>query len=292
MMEQSEIDELTRQARRALREGNDVRAVAIADQLLGAVPDDPQFHAIRAQGLLSSQNVEDALTEARRAVQLNEHDQYARWVLGLAAWRNEKLTLAQESLERAVELSDADPQLMTEYAWFMANERGPRPAEQAAERAVEADETSSTAWAALGLARYRLHRRRDAEESLRRALQLDPDDLYAQSVMATLLQDQRKDAQAEVLADLIRESPGTEEFVESIRQEAKKRRIAKMLVERRAMPEPPTGVTTRHIAAWLLTVSLMIVGMCLLVDPKDTRTVVLCIVLPLIGAWFLRRLFQ
>ena len=68
---------------------------------------------------------------------------------------------------------------------------------------------SSIAWAALGLAEYRLHRRREAEADLRRALKLDPNDIYAQSAMVVLLQEQRQDDRAEALADLLAENPGT-----------------------------------------------------------------------------------
>lgn len=260
-MDQREIEQLTERAREALRKGDDVRAVAIADQLLGAVPDDPLFHAIRAQGLLSSDNVQDAFAEAQLAAELNPHDASVCRVLGLAAWRYERLTLAQESLERAIALSGRNPQLLAEYAWFMASQRGPRLAETAAQQAVQADEASSTAWTALGLAQYRLRRRGEAERSFRRALELDPKDLQAQAAMATLLQEQGKDAQAEVLAELLDGSPGTQQLVESIRRQAKQRQIAKMLVERNALPEPPAGQPPRRSVAWLLFGLMMIAGM-------------------------------
>ncbi len=291
-MDQREIDNLTERALAALCDGHDVRAVAIADQLLGAVPDDPQGHAIRAQALLSSDNVDDALAGARRAVELNGENQYARRVLGLAAWRSEKLTLAQESFERAIELSGGESSPLAEYAWFMANERGPRLAEEASRRALEADEDSSTAWAALGVTQYRLHRRDEAEQSLNRALELDPQDLYARSAMATLLQDRRKDDQAEALADMLTTTPGTEEFVESIHQEAKKRKLAKMLVERNAMPEPHSDESPRRIAAWMLGATLMIVGICLLIEPRGPWMILLCVIPPLVAMLLLRRFFE
>ena len=51
--------------------------------------------------------------------------------------------------------------------------------EPATRRAIDADESSSTAWAALGLVQYRLHRHQEAGESLHRALQLDPTNKFA-----------------------------------------------------------------------------------------------------------------
>jgi len=118
----------------------------------------------------------------------------------------------------------------------MASERGPRPAIEAATAAVRAAAHSSTAWAALGLAQFRLRRRREAEASLHKALKLDPNDPYAQSVMAALLQDKRQDSQAVALSRLLEETPGTEQIVADIRDEAKRRQFAKRMVEREAFP--------------------------------------------------------
>ncbi|MBN2474622.1 MAG: tetratricopeptide repeat protein [Pirellulales bacterium] len=291
-MAPSPLRELSEQAFDALRRGDHVRAVAIADQLAAAAPDNPVVRAIRAQALLGADAGEEAVAEARRAVELDENNEYAQRLLGLAAWRAERLTLAQQSFERALKLSGRRPELLAEYAWFMASERGPRLAEAAAQEAVAADRGSSTAWAALGLAQYRLHRREEAEASLRQALKLDPNDFYAQSAMVVLLQESRRDRQAEALADLLQDVPGTEEFIESVRREAKQRRIAKMLVERKALPEPPPDDSPRRRAMWVVTLALMIAGICLLVQPDDPRAIVICVILPLTFLWFLRRLID
>lgn len=291
-MDRSRIHELSEQALEALRRGDYVRAVGLADQLAAAVPRNPVVRAIRAQALLGSDAAEEAIAEARRAVQLDAENQYAHRLLGLAAWRAERLTLAQESLQRAIELSGRKPELLAEYAWFMASQRGPRLAERAAREAVDADGASSTAWAALGLAQHKLRRRNEAEVSLRRALELDPNDMCAQAAMVVLLQDQRKDRKAAALADLLRDRPGTEEFVDSVHEQAQRRQIAKMLVERDALPRPPSGVSPRRVAMWLVTASVMIAGLCLLIQPHDPRAIVLCVVFPLLFLWCLRRLFN
>jgi Tfp pilus assembly protein PilF len=289
-MDPFELDKLSEQARNALRRGDDVRALAITDQMIAAVADDAAVRAMRAQALLGSDRPDEALAEAGRAVELDEENAYARRVLGLAAWRAGRLTLAQASLQRAIALSGRQPELLAEYAWFMANERGPRLAEEAAREALDADEASSTAWAALGLAQYKRRRRKEAESSLGRALQLNPNDLYAQSAMVVLLQDQRKDRKAEALADLLRDSPGTEEFVEAVHEEAKKRQIAKMLVERAVLPPADPGHSPRRRAMWVVTTALMIAGFCLLVQPGHLGAFVICVILPLVAVWCLRRL--
>ncbi|MHC4181138.1 MAG: tetratricopeptide repeat protein [Planctomycetota bacterium] len=290
-MDREKIEELSDQALEALRQGDHVRAVAVADQLIAAVPESPVARAIRAQALLGTDAGEEAVSEARRAVELDPQNQYAQRLLGLAAWREERLTLAQSSLERAVELSGRKPELLAEYAWFMASERGPRLAEQAAREAVDADEDSSTAWAALGLAQYRFHRHQQAEASLRRALELDPNDIYAQSAMVVLLQDQRKDAKAQALAHLLEDSPGTEELVESVRAEAKQRQIARMLVERGAVRDAALPESPRRRGLWLAVGAVMIAGLCVLVQPSGLGGWLFCLLVPLFILWGVRQLF-
>jgi Tfp pilus assembly protein PilF len=232
-MDEFNIQDLIDRAFAALHGGDYVRAVGIADQLAAEAPGRAVVHAIRAHALLGSDSPEESFQEARQAVDLDPNDGHARRLLAMTAWRTGRISLAQESFERAIELSDHRPALLSDYAWFMASERGPKPAEEAARTAIEADAGSSTAWAALGLAQHRLHRHHDAETSLRRALALDPKDLYAQSAMLTFLQSHSKDAKAEALADLLAEHAGTEELVAAVHDEAKQRQIARMLVERK-----------------------------------------------------------
>ena len=250
-MDPDRIEELSDEALEALQRGDYVRALAVADQLIAAAPESPAARALRAQALLGTDAGEEAVSEARRAVELDPQDAYTQRLLGLAAWRDERLTLAQGSFEQAVELSGRKPELLAEYAWFMASERGPRLAEEAAREAVDADANSSTAWAALGLAQFRLRRRQQAEASLRRALKLDPNDMYAQSAMVVLLQDQRQDTKAQALAHLLEDSPGTEEFVASVRAEAKQRQIARMLLERNAVREAVFAEPPRRGWLWV-----------------------------------------
>jgi Tfp pilus assembly protein PilF len=288
----SDFQDLCDDALTALRDADYVRAVALADQLVAAKPDDAVVRGIRAQALLGADAGEDAVEEARRAVQIDPSNRYAHRLLGLSAWRAGRLTLAQESFERAIELSGRQPELLAEYAWFMATERGPRPAERAAQQAVDADGESATAWAALGLAQHKLHRRREAEASLGRALKLDPNDLYAQGAMATLLQDLRRDPQAEALAELLEDVPGTEQLVEEIHREAKRRQVARMLVERQAMPTAPTPFFTRRLAVWLLMAGTMIVGLFVLAHPQNLLQAAACLVFPLLFLFFLRKLLD
>jgi len=289
-MDPAEIKELTEEALWALRDGDNVRAVAVADQLIAAAADNPVARAIRAQALLKSGAGEDALEEARRAVELDPNSQHAHTILGIAAWRSARLTLAQQSLERALELSGRKPGLLVDYAWFMASERGPRLAEEAAQEAVLAAGTSSTAWAALGLAQFRLHRREEAEASLRRALELDPNDPYAQSAMATLLQEKREDKKAVALARLLEDIPGTEEFVESILGEAKRRQVARKLVERKALPDAVYEVPLRP-TLWLFLAAGLTAALWVLIRPHSLTAALPCMLIPLVVVWLAHKIF-
>jgi len=289
-MDPAEIKELTEEALWALRDGDNVRAVAVADQLIAAAADNPVARAIRAQALLKSGAGEDALEEARRAVELDPNSQHAHTILGIAAWRSARLTLAQQSLERALELSGRKPGLLVDYAWFMASERGPRLAEEAAQEAVLAAGTSSTAWAALGLAQFRLHRREEAEASLRRALELDPNDPYAQSAMATLLQEKREDKKAVALARLLEDIPGTEEFVESILGEAKRRQVARKLVERKALPDAVYEVPLRP-TLWLFLAAGLTAALWVFIQPRSFGAALPCMLIPLVVVWLAHKIF-
>jgi len=289
---QPQIEQLTADALDALTEGDHVRALAMADQLTAVVPEDLVVREIRVRALLGSGAAEEALTEARQAAQLDPENEHAHLLLGLAAWRSERLTLAQQSLERALELSGRKPGLLIDYAWFMASERGPRLAEEAASEAVRAAEGSSTAWAALGLAQFRLRRRSEAEASLKRALELDPNDPYAQSAMVTLLQEQRQDQKAIALANLLEDTAGTEEFVEAVRDQAKQRQFAKKLLERDADPDAVSRESSRRPWVWLFTAAVLVVGLLFLVQPHSLATGLICALLGLLFVWRLRRIFD
>ena len=211
-MDPARIEERLEEALGALQRGDHVRALAIADQLTAALPESPVARAIRARALLGTDPGGEAVAEAQRAVELDPRNQYAQRLLGLAAWRDERLTLG-------------------------------------------------------------------------------PNDLYAQSAMVVLLQDQRKDTKAEALAHLLEGSPGTEEFVKSVRAEARERQIARMLLERKAIPEEVSSESFRRRGFWLAVAAAMIAGMCVLIQPQGAIPLLLCLIVPLAILFCLRQLF-
>lgn len=274
-MDEQEIRDLIDRAVAALDDGDYVRAVGIGDQLAALAPDRAVVSAIRAQALLGADAPRESFEEARRAVEMAPADHHAHQLLAMAAWRTGRLGFAQESFEKAIGLSARRPALLSEYAWFMATERGPKPAEQAAREAIEADAESSTAWAALGLAQFRLHRRAEAENSLQKALRLNPNDIYAQSAMVTLLQDRRQDGKAEALAGLLEDHPGAEELVAAVRREAKLRRVGKLLVERKGDPDQLSTEPRSFAWIWLLLGAAVIAPLLYLINPWLSAAVII-----------------
>lgn len=267
VVDESEIRNLIDLAYTALRDGDCVRALAIGDQLVAEAPDRAAVRSIRAQALLGSDTPQESYDEACRAVELAPDDAHAHLLLAMSAWRTARLGIAQESFERAIAISGSRPTMLSEYAWFMATERGPKLAKEAAETAVEADAHSSTAWAALGLAQYRLHHRVEAEASLRRALELNPNDIYAQSAMVTLLQDRRQDGKAQALVGLLEAHVGTEDLISAVRDEAKRRQIDRMLVERKVDIAGPPREAQGHVWAWTLAAATLVGLVFAILDP-------------------------
>ena len=284
-MDEEQIRDLIDQAVDALNGEDYVRAVGIGDQLASLAPNRAAVHAIRAQALLGTGAADESFDEAAKAVELDPGSHHARQLLAMAAWRTGRLRTAQEAFQLAIELSGRSPALLGEYAWFMATERGPKLAEEAAAEALDADPTSATAWAAMGLAQFRLHQRGDAEESLQQALRLNPNDLYAQSAMVTLLQDRHEDAQAEALADLLAEHPGAEELAATVHREAKHRRVARMLVEREGDLEQTSAEPRSYGWIWMLGGAALIALMFFVIDPRISYVLIALAVVLLIVLW-------
>ncbi len=291
-MDERRIEVLTTEALEALERGDSVRAIAVTDQLVCEAPEDPLVRVIRTQALLMGGDPEEALVEGRRAVQIDPRSYKAHSLLGVAAWRLGRLTLAQQAFETAIRNSGDQAGPLIDFAWFMASERGPRLAEDAALEAVAADDNSSTAWAALGLSQLRLHRRDDAEQSLRRALQNDPNDPYAQYAMTRLLQDRRADSDAVHLASLLQETPGTQTLVDEIRREAKQRQVARKLVERGAYPTLERHDRPYRPWFWFVAAVVVIFVLLMTVQPSTPLAIFLCTFFPLLIFWLRRFWFE
>jgi Tfp pilus assembly protein PilF len=292
MSESERIPNLIEEALSALRREQYARAVAIADQLAVDLPNHALVRAIRAQGLLYGDDPEAALAEAQAAVELEPANAHSQILLGYAAWRCERPAMAESAFEAAVRRSGREPFFLAEVAWFLANERAPKTAEAAAREAIDADADSSTAWAALGLAQFRMHQREEAENSLRRALALNPHDIYAQSAMVALLQEQGKTKEAESLAEVVSEHAGAEDLADTLRQDAKERKIAAMLLERNIDLDAPPPEHPWRIWLAIVFASCSMGGIILCLDPHRWLTALLFAAVPPLLIWVYLKMWE
>ena len=162
-MDPDRVDQLTERAAQALASGEPLRALALADQLTSHDPEDVTSRILRAHALLATGSFDEALRESRVAIRLEPENEDAQFVEALAAWRNRDIAEAQRAFKQAVELSGHSDQFIAKYAWFLATECGPRLAIRTAEKLIGTSPSVATAWAALGLAQFRLDRPEQAE---------------------------------------------------------------------------------------------------------------------------------
>ncbi len=292
-MNEFEYNQLLDQAIAALECGEHVRAVAIADQLVSIRDDDVVVRNLRTQALLNLKAAGEAFEEAEHAVRLDAHGSQARMLLGMAAWELGRLGLAQEAFERGIELSGNEPELLARYAWFLACERCSKLATAASEEAIRADRNSAMAWAALGLAQLRQHRLPVARESLRRALEIDPNDVHAQSVMLTLLKEQGDDARAEALAEVMGGRPEAEELIQEVRAESHRRRLEKALLEREAIRDSLLAQPRDRRWFYLAAIAVVLVVIFLILPRPGALAAFLSILIPLVLLlWWFWDLFR
>ena len=180
------IDQLVDEALSAIENGDNVRALAILDQVAAERPYDATVRWLRSKILLSMGNIEEALTEARLSSRMEPSNADAHFLLACAAWQLDRYELASESFESAIRMAVRDLEITVTYARFLAAYDDHRRAEATAYRAIELDDGNPTAWAALAAAQHGLKQHSTAISNCRRALKLDPDNTYARLVMDDL----------------------------------------------------------------------------------------------------------
>lgn len=274
-----------------------VRALSLLDQLHAAGEQVGAVHLLRAKVLSAMGKHQLALPEAEQARKLLPDNEHAQLLVARSAWHTRAMGKAQAAFERAIKLSGQEPELLAEYATFMAWERGPRPAELAARAALAANERSADAWAALGLAQHRMHRNDVAETSLKRALQLDPNNSMAQSAMVLLLRDQHQDTKAAALVEVMQDEPTNAGFVEAMRKDLNQRKAVRKLLERpevQAELMRERGLPHRTVA-WLMVLFVIAansgLAWYLCRAAKSSQPAWAVALIAILLAWLVRRMF-
>ncbi|MGQ9504620.1 MAG: tetratricopeptide repeat protein [Thermogutta sp.] len=268
-MDPVEREEKLRTVLVALDHREYLRALSLADQWVTDDPHDPLAYSMRAYTLLNLQRSRDALEDARRAKELAGDDLTILSLFAQAAEAENRLGWAQEAWEEAIARSGGSPQILREYARFMVQHRGPRLALEAAQRAQRSDPSNSMGWSILAAAQLRMHQYEDAENSLRQALALDPNNVQAQSLMAKLLLLKGKQDQALALSQLLEDDAEARPIAEWIRREVKKRDLERILVERAldmSARRPDPGVFVRFRLMWWILAYVGAVGIALVLD--------------------------
>ena len=251
-MEPADSSDAARQAFDTLMEGRYVRALAMIDQLLAAEPDNGTYRCWHSHALLGLGNLAEALKAARRAVRLAPDLLEGYLALAWSASRLGRKQEAQQAFEMALTLSNRHPDVLVEYANFLATDRAPALAEGIAREAADAAPASTEAWRALGWTLFRRHRHDEAETCLERALALAPSDAAAIVCMIDLMNHTGRHERAAELADRLRENPATAGIADELHREA----AARLRVLGRAHPRflrflPPVEEPRRTAKALL-----------------------------------------
>jgi type IV pilus assembly protein PilF len=132
-----------------------------------------------------------ALDEIKQALTIDPTYIDAYNLRGLVYWRLNNLPLATDSFQRALVLSPKDPDVAHNYGWLLC--RQSRFEESARYFAMALDDPgyglAAKTWAVQGLCQLQAGRPQEAEASLLRSLQLDPDGPLAAYQLARLLFD-------------------------------------------------------------------------------------------------------
>lgn len=207
------IDHLVDSALEAMQEGNQVRALAMLDQVAASDPYNAEVRWLRAKALLETNNFQGALSEANAAIELDANCPDAHHILSCAAWQIGRTALAQRAFDRTAELAPNDVEVHINYARFLTESGNPSVGREVALQAVRMDESLCAAWVALAAAQFDLGKPLDAENSCRLSLKLDPNDVQAQSMMMEVLLAKGDTANADALAHLMEGIPTAQRFV-------------------------------------------------------------------------------
>jgi tetratricopeptide (TPR) repeat protein len=171
-------------------------------------PQDPDLRLRLVERYLWEERNEDAMREAKRAVELAPRSAHAYYLLGKAHQRLRQAQPGIQALERAVRLdpNHAPARFLLGHGYYW-NER-PLPAAQQFQAYVELQPADDIGFRFLGLAHLHLGNLPAAETALRRAVELEPESSGNRQALGELYL-----TRAQGSADLER---AVEEFVRAI----------------------------------------------------------------------------
>jgi Tfp pilus assembly protein PilF len=225
-MKPEDVEKLAKRAFEAFMAEKHVLGLALTDQLIEAVPTNATFRCWQVYGLLDGGQPQEAVEAARRAVQVAPGAFETHLVLAQSLWTCDNPNEAQREFEQAISLSRGHPYVLSEYASFLAIDRDAADAHRVAEEAIKANPNSADAWAALGVAQYRLQRIPEAKSSLRRSLELNPASNRAALAMQAVLSEVARRKGAAALRDMIKDIPEAGQLAAELCRQVQRREEA------------------------------------------------------------------
>ncbi len=225
-MSEDDLESLARRAYKAFLTGNHVLGLALTDQLLAHDPDNITFRCWQVYGMLEAGQYPDAVESAARAVRAAPEEFPPRLALAQALWADEQLDAAEAAFEYAMRISGNHPYVLSEYAAFLAIDRRPDAAERIARKAIRTAPESPHAWAALGMAQYRMKQTAEAKSSLRRALELDPSSDRAQLAMESLLRSIGRRSGSAAVAQILADLPEARQLAQKVYEQLRDQELS------------------------------------------------------------------
>lgn len=220
----------TAQIEQAVASGNKHVAVQLLEQLGNDSPHDAVMACYRARMYIELGRFERAAAAARQAIDLDGHNVEGWLWLARAHWSGRRIAQAQQTFERARQLSDDAPEVFAEYAMFMGDERGPNISEPVIAKALEIAGERADTWAAVACLHKRQGRLIEAEQAAKHALEIDPDHTVALAVMSGMLTAQSRDASA--YAPRVEKREVVKHYMKDVVDGQTKQRVARHMLDR------------------------------------------------------------
>jgi type IV pilus assembly protein PilF len=206
-----------------------------------------EVHTALAGEYYARGNFAVALSEARLALKDDSTYYPAHNMLALIYMELREDVLARESFDRALRISPNNPEVLNNFGWFLCLRTETQRGLDMMVRAAQDTQYASPekAWLSAGLCLRRVGRNNEAEDALRRAVQIRPDLIGALYNLALLTYERGewKDAENYLMRYTRLAAPTLEALVLGVRiARAKQDRVAEdsfMQQIRRRFPDSP-----------------------------------------------------
>ena len=165
-------------------EGN--ATFAALTRAIELAPWEDEYRAERGRVFVRLEMYTRAYADYHRALELSPRSLPYRMTLARLADKLDRPDEAREQYEAALALDPSGPEVLLEFSRWLVDHGDPARSVEVARRLIALDTERGAWWAVLAIAEDAAGNESAAEESLARALELDPADGYVQEAVATL----------------------------------------------------------------------------------------------------------